>query len=728
MADSVIRQITIEDGGTFGLEDEDARYRIDNAEEEIAQARTGTDGTTYTTLDGRLDAEFSKQSGEIGELQDFTKRNCLPGRTKYLAIPDVSWDNKWVDKEKGELHDDDGTRYHTTDFIPCFSGQTLEYYSIAVYKSIAPIVFYDEGKNFKSAVTDYEQVGDVGNHVKGTATVPDGACYFKYCSGRIFIENIPSSHVAQTEDWHLVMWDGVESICDDIDRCREYASGAYKYDEPGSYVDTSSEVNITEGKYLDSGGQIIDYTGQYAAVTDLVDIYKANGLLVTSKSLYDAKQMLVTDINHIILAVFSSSGTEWTRHEIVTSEIIAEYPRARYLIFGSIETELKFERRETTTVHDKIEELDNKKLSITYTVPSSHEKMSMSFDTGYLDNKGNVGSTDQYKHTGFLSLDDYPWLIANTSYGLAAVPYVLYNSSKKVVAAPESASTGVNKQFELVASSIIEEYPTAKYIRFSGLSSGNYQLRVFSRTTSSDVYDGLQYSMEHSNVLYGKKVAFCGDSFTEASNLGSDYYDPFCLCYKSYGWRIANRNRMPLYHDGISGSTMHVVDTETPDTRKPFAYQRYKNVPSDCDYIIMQFGLNESSIADSESTLGTKDSTDTTTMWGSWNTVMEYLITNHPTARIGVIMSDAWMPQSYYTALSEICEWWGVPMLDLGGDKNIPLMNGGRRSGCGLTLNPAVATLRNKTFYNDYETGDSHPNDAGHEWRSTVIENWMRSL
>lgn len=30
------------------------------------------------------------------------------------------------------------------------------------------------------------------------------------------------------------------------------------------------------------------------------------------------------------------------------------------------------------------------------------------------------------------------------------------------------------------------------------------------------------------------------------------------------------------------------------------------------------------------------------------------------------------------------------------------------------------------TFYN--ADGDAHPNDKGHEWRSTVIENWIRSL
>lgn len=275
---------------------------------------------------------------------------------------------------------------------------------------------------------------------------------------------------------------------------------------------------------------------------------------------------------------------------------------------------------------------------------------------------------------------------------------------------------------------IISKYSTAKYIRFVGKKDGIGSLKIFTNKKTTVYDEALVFIANKNNLLYDKKIAFCGDSFTEASNLGVDFYDPYYGCYKSYGWRIADRNCMKLYHDGVSGSTMHIANKENPTERNPFSYERYKKVPSDCDYIILQFGLNESGIANNPATKGTKESIDTSTMWGAWNVVLEYLITNNPKARIGVIMSDAWMPQSYYETLKEICEWWGIPMLDLGGDPNIPLMNGGRRKGSGLTLNPKVADLRNKQFYQNYETGDSHPNDAGHEWRSTVVEDFIRRL
>lgn len=61
-----------------------------------------------------------------------------------------------------------------------------------------------------------------------------------------------------------------------------------------------------------------------------------------------------------------------------------------------------------------------------------------------------------------------------------------------------------------------------------------------------------------------------------------------------------------------------------------------------------------------------------------------------------------------------------------GGNGGDPPGAGGNGGGSGLILNPKVAELRNATFYN--ADGDAHPNDKGHEWRSTVIENWIRSL
>lgn len=355
-----------------------------------------------------------------------------------------------------------------------------------------------------------------------------------------------------------------------------------------------------------------------------------------------------------------------------------------------------------------------------YVIPNTYDELVLTnTTTGYIQDNGTIVSVESYITSDYIDLDNYDYFRLVSIYAYNACGYVIFDNNKHVLSYVKDTKPTL-KRIDIVPQDIA---PTSRYIRFCGNVDS---LHVYVKKQTTSITDGLEEVLKTGNVLYHKKIAFCGDSFTEASNLGKTLYDNFIGCYKSFGWRIADRNKMELYHDGISGSTMHVVNKENPSYKHPFAYERYKNVPADCDYIILQFGLNESDIANSDATKGTKDSTDTTTMWGAWNTALGYLIKNHPTARIGIIMSDAWMPQSYYAGLKEICEWWGIPLLDLGGDPNVPLMNGGRRSGSGLVLNPEVAELRNATFYN--ADGDAHPNDEGHGWRSTVIENWIRSL
>lgn len=222
------------------------------------------------------------------------------------------------------------------------------------------------------------------------------------------------------------------------------------------------------------------------------------------------------------------------------------------------------------------------------------------------------------------------------------------------------------------------------------------------------------------NVLAGKKYVACGDSFTAANNLGNDHYDADLKCYESYAYMIAKRNDMVYAPDAISGSTITVTESEWE--RYPFSKDRYKNIPEDADYVTLMFGLNELNAP-----LGTKGSTDNTTVWGAWDVVLEWILTNRPKARVGIIIADAWMSQSYAQALIDIANYWGVPYLDLGGDPKIPLMNGGRRSGSGVECSEKAAELRNRQHYQSYPK-DSHPNYDGHMWRSTVIEDFLRSL
>ena len=177
---------------------------------------------------------------------------------------------------------------------------------------------------------------------------------------------------------------------------------------------------------------------------------------------------------------------------------------------------------------------------------------------------------------------------------------------------------------------------------------------------------------------------------------------------------------MQYYNDGISGTTIGVnynEDGSVDESRRPFAYKRYLNVPADCDYITLMFGLNESNREP-----GTKDSTDDSTIWGAYNKVLEYLIETNPFAKIGIIISDAWLSKTQHDTQIEIAKYWGIPYLDLKGE-DTPLLIGGKYN---TELNPKAISLRNNAF--QMSSSDSHPNPKANEYRSTIIENWLRSL
>ena len=231
------------------------------------------------------------------------------------------------------------------------------------------------------------------------------------------------------------------------------------------------------------------------------------------------------------------------------------------------------------------------------------------------------------------------------------------------------------------------------------------------------------------NYLAGKKYVACGDSFTEGdftnytdangnSAKNSDAYDSDMKMYKTYPYWIAKRNSMTLVNEAKCGSDF----TNIEGASNPFSVSRYKAIPTDADYITIMFGLNETSIGSDTSLIGTSSDTTNATLWGAYNIVFEYLITNIPYAKIGVILPDAWLPKNYSDAVKEICKYWGIPCLDLKGDDSVPMLIGGRYD----TVSSKAKSLRNNAF--QVSSSDSHPNVEAHKYRSTIIENFIRSL
>lgn len=243
--------------------------------------------------------------------------------------------------------------------------------------------------------------------------------------------------------------------------------------------------------------------------------------------------------------------------------------------------------------------------------------------------------------------------------------------------------------------------------------------------------------MEH-NVLYGKKWAVCGDSFTNGDFHGSPEGEPlfaegpFVGKRRTYGYLIAARNGMKIQHLAVGGMTM--AYPAGSGFTNCFSAGTYKEIDADADYITLCFGINDShhrprSTGDDGEVrtgiipLGVLDDMDTGSFCGAWNVVLEYLITHHPFAHIGILVSNGCETDDYRRAVIALARKWGIPYLDLNGDERTPVMG---RSTNGEILQ-SVRDFRTKMFAVN-PPQNTHPNALAHEYESVFIETWLRSL
>ena len=201
--------------------------------------------------------------------------------------------------------------------------------------------------------------------------------------------------------------------------------------------------------------------------------------------------------------------------------------------------------------------------------------------------------------------------------------------------------------------------------------------------------------------LYEKKLACVGDSITEATNPEGGYF-------ANYAELAAARHNMTVYKDGKGGSTMTNIESNIP----PFSAERYLNVPSDYDILTIWFGWNDAAYA----TVGTIDDTEDTTFYGAYKKVLDYFIATYPTKKIGLIVpyGNASV-EPFRVAVRALSEMYGVPCLDLADGKQCSLLWG--------TANAAQEARRAALTYDS-----THPNQAGHEYLSTMYEEFIKRL
>lgn len=257
-----------------------------------------------------------------------------------------------------------------------------------------------------------------------------------------------------------------------------------------------------------------------------------------------------------------------------------------------------------------------------------------------------------------------------------------------------------------------------------------------------DIKFGLEITdntTNNSNVLQSEKWYCCGDSysagdFTNSPNPENTKFTDgaYIGLNKVYSRFIALRNGMNLQLLAECGATCGVWKEDAENIEKPtyntnsFYWKQLPKIIENEDetfkgYITLWFCINDAAHCN----LGTIDDETVATFYGALNWSALQLITKFPLAKIGFIVSNNANSQ-YQQAVREVAQKWAIPYLDMEGDTQIPTISG-QRSEQTIPVDARVRTLRwDNTF--KVAPNNNHPNEKAHEYQSTFIENWLRSL
>lgn len=505
--------------------------------------------------------------------------------------------------------------------------------------------------------------------------------------------------------------------------------GEYSYD-----VEVELEYQLETGGFYNYNSGNIQETNnsKYShGVIDLAEHKEIKKIHLDGETYYQVGLIFITDENDKKLYSYPDNPDSCG----IKVSIDVNLPdNARYIYYSTVSSKdftLSFfkGRYILSNVATK-EQLDNllKRVDV-----KSYKKEEVEFEykTGvYLNKSGSTTEADGWLTSKLINVAEGETYYITAKAQWQVVCYALFDNNGRFISYDgyNDGSLVELNDYELVI-------PDGIYnIRICG-KDGYFGLKKKVKQTIAEKVNQLTDELDNTkekeigygNVLYSKKYVACGDSFTEGDFTsftdkdglsGKDspvIYDTNRKMYKTYPWWIAERNNMTLVNEAKCGSDFTNVDGAS----NPFSVSRYQEVPTDADYITLMFGLNETGLTDEQ--IGTNTDTDNTTLWGAYNIVFEYFLTNMPYAKIGVILADAWMPTKYSNAVKEICKYWGISYLDLK-DDNIPMGIGGKN----ISVSDKAKELRNSAF--KVSSTNGHPNVKAHEYRSTIIENFLRSL
>lgn len=100
------------------------------------------------------------------------------------------------------------------------------------------------------------------------------------------------------------------------------------------------------------------------------------------------------------------------------------------------------------------------------------------------------------------------------------------------------------------------------------------------------------------------------------------------------------------------------------------------------------------------------------------------MVEHHPKAKIGIVITFGIPDSNYTVAVREVAKKWGIPYFDFPRGEQSPIII--RNKDTDYAVDSSMVDLRLTQFR--VTADNNHPNLAAHEFESTCLEAWLRSL
>ena len=389
------------------------------------------------------------------------------------------------------------------------------------------------------------------------------------------------------------------------------------------------------------------------------------------------------------------------------------------------------------TVYDNIGEAIRGQIApINYLLKSNFTEQNITVLDYWIEPNGNSSDYGGFKHISVPIKTGEKYLI-KCKCGNNVRAYILKNSGGYVVSTYQNEAYGILHDYDLeveipstcdggtlIVNTMKADYVGLKKsvglkIDFSKVDEGSIpQEKIYGYNDLMVAINEMKDRLNLLNPLYGKKVAFFGDSITASPDSWAGVNG------------IMGRNNMTGSNNAVGGSTFSSgsdgSNTWESNNINLRLKARYSD-NADVDYVIIQGSTND---AFKGRPLGTMlDETDFSTecdmltFAGAFEDAIRFTVSNWHGKKIGFIATFK-IPRNkkfntYIDMAKQICKKYSVPVLDLWNESGLC---------AGIqSINDAYFLIDND--YSTEHSGGTHPNKDGYDkYLIPKVEAWMKTL